>query len=564
MNKVTVKGYNPESDQYVFENIASWRVKLVRVVLNVALVVGAFALAGASYNAYANGDMQLIFFYAGGYALLAFTTLASRVPYAVRAGTILILLCGLGVLNLLSWGFSSDGRLFLIVFPFMAFLFFGRRGGFWGLVFSSALLFFSSLAFIQSPVLIPLEVQTSIPYLTSVTVVFLLLGSILLFSVDYLLRRFSEALQQSQELIGALGASREDAEREAARAQRQAQWLGHAADLARIMAHLHSRDELYQRVVRELAQRFDFYQVDLFAVDRQTGRLAIVAAYGAQGSQWVDRALQIAVGVDSLPGRAVQLGREEFSVDTAHLRYPESRAELAVPLAVRGDILGVLDIHTQQDAFEDEERRLLRILTDQIAASLDTLRLLEESEARSREMRSLYARSSAESWGLLLEEEQVSRYHLGTVPEEQIRLLALRAVETKQALVEPLDEERGDLLVVPLLARGMTLGFLGFTRTNGARWDEETIALAEDAAGRMATALDNTRLLLESRRRAFFEEQLGHLGDLVWSSSNSQSIMEQSVRELGRLLGAGEVTLYLAPPEVEAASAETSPLRANE
>lgn len=234
-------------------------------------------------------------------------------------------------------------------------------------------------------------------------------------------------MQKSRELVGALEISRSQAEEEAARAQRQAGWLAHAADLARIMARLHSHDEFKQRVTQELAVRFDFIQVDLFTVDRQSGHLVLAAAYGEQGEAWLEKGLELVVGVESLPGRAVQLGREEVTTASESMRYPHSRAELALPLIVRGDVSGVLDIYTERQGFEEEERRLLRILADQIAAFLDTLYLLEDAETRSQEMRRLYARSTVESWGALLEEEQLPFYKVGEIPEKQARRAALLA-----------------------------------------------------------------------------------------------------------------------------------------
>lgn len=533
------------------EELFAWRARLVRGLLRFIAVLGFVSLLAGSYNAYVTGNPQLITFYLAGYGLLLLSAFLPKVPYVVQAGGLLLFAIGMAALNLVNWGLSSDGRLFLLVVPLLALFFFGRYGGIWAFLFSGLMLIVFSVAFVRAPIVVPAEVQGSVAFLSSSAGVSLLLAGILLFSLDYLLNRFSAALRQSRELVGELEVSRGRAEEEAVRAQRQAERLAHAADLARIMARLHSRDEFKQRVMQELAVRFGFAHVDLFTIDRQSGRLVLAAVYGEQGEAWLEKGLELAVGVDSLPGRAVQLGREEITTASDSMRYANSRVELALPLVVRGDVSGVLDIYTERSGFEEEERRLLRILADQIAAFLDTLYLLEDAETRSQEMHRLYARSTAESWGALLEEEHLPFYKIGEVPEKQARRAALEALRTRESVVEPLEQGEGHLLVVPLLARGIPLGFLSFVRQHeGAGWDSEAIALAEEAGGRLGSALDNTRLLLESRRRAFFEEQLGHVGDLVWSSASSDTIMEQSVRELGHLLGASEVTLYLVPPEV--------------
>jgi GAF domain-containing protein len=83
-------------------------------------------------------------------------------------------------------------------------------------------------------------------------------------------------------------------------------------------------------------------------------------------------------------------------------------------------------------------------------------------------------------------------------------------------------------------------------------WDAETRVFIEAAAERLALALDNTRLLVQTRRQAFYQEQLGRLDDVVWRNPSTAAIMEGSVQELGRVLDASEVQVYLTPMVWEA------------
>jgi GAF domain-containing protein len=96
------------------------------------------------------------------------------------------------------------------------------------------------------------------------------------------------------------------------------------------------------------------------------------------------------------------------------------------------------------------------------------------------------------------------------------------------------------------------LGYLAFTRaTEKGNWNADARSTIMMAAERLAVALDNTRLLVEARRQALYDEQLSQLGDLIWQTPSPEVIMEQSVRELGRFLGASEAQLYLTPEGVE-------------
>lgn len=59
---------------------------------------------------------------------------------------------------------------------------------------------------------------------------------------------------------------------------------------------------------------------------------------------------------------------------------PRGRSELAVPLRVEGDVIGVLDAEaTEPHAFGEEEARALSVIAQQVAAVIQTLRLHEET-----------------------------------------------------------------------------------------------------------------------------------------------------------------------------------------
>ncbi|MBI5106764.1 MAG: SpoIIE family protein phosphatase [Solirubrobacterales bacterium] len=72
-------------------------------------------------------------------------------------------------------------------------------------------------------------------------------------------------------------------------------------------------------------------------------------------------------------------------------------------------------------------------------------------------------------------------------------------------------------LVLPLIARGRTIGALTLARTTDERpYDEDDLAVAEDVAGRAAVALDNARLFQELRRTEGRLEAIVHnLGEAV-------------------------------------------------
>jgi len=62
---------------------------------------------------------------------------------------------------------------------------------------------------------------------------------------------------------------------------------------------------------------------------------------------------------------------------------------MAIPIKVRGQVIGVLDAHKPAGGREwtEEERALLETLTDQLGVALDSARLYQEAERRAAQER---------------------------------------------------------------------------------------------------------------------------------------------------------------------------------
>jgi sigma-B regulation protein RsbU (phosphoserine phosphatase) len=93
-----------------------------------------------------------------------------------------------------------------------------------------------------------------------------------------------------------------------------------------------------------------------------------------------------------LVGHAAQTQQAVLVPDvTKDSRYveanPETRSELAVPLAYKGKVIGVLDLeHTRRGFFTEEHQRTMTTLAAQIAIALENARLYEEIERQERRL----------------------------------------------------------------------------------------------------------------------------------------------------------------------------------
>ncbi len=158
--------------------------------------------------------------------------------------------------------------------------------------------------------------------------------------------------------------------------------------------------EIFERVVRELANAFRYPLVGLFTV--QGGELRLEAHHGYEPDEAARFArVPLEVGVI---GRCVRTARAQFVRDVT--RDPDYlpirdrvRCEIAVPIIAENDVLGVLAVASGADAPLDEsDLELLQTLAGQVATAMinanlfaQMVRLSEELERhveeRTRELR---------------------------------------------------------------------------------------------------------------------------------------------------------------------------------
>ena len=99
-----------------------------------------------------------------------------------------------------------------------------------------------------------------------------------------------------------------------------------------------------------------------------------------------------------------------------------------------------------------------------------------------------------------------------------------------------LDDEHREILreldlkssmIVPLVARGRTLGAITFVSAeSGRRYGPDDLELAEELARRAAMAVDNARLYEEARRETETLEKVNRIGRLLSSDLDLQKLVQ--------------------------------------
>ncbi len=147
-------------------------------------------------------------------------------------------------------------------------------------------------------------------------------------------------------------------------------------------------EELINKIATAVRATIDYHIFSIFLLDESSGTLKprIVLRHDSQVHAKFDIALgQGLVGTAALENRPVRLGNVRNDPRYINL-HGETVSEMAIPLAFKGRMIGVLDLESrEQDQFTEYDERLLTTLATRIASALVNAELYQkvtESEQR--------------------------------------------------------------------------------------------------------------------------------------------------------------------------------------
>lgn len=358
-----------------------------------------------------------------------------------------------------------------------------------------------------------------------------------------LARAFNSMTSQLRDLITGLE------QRVTARTQelkRRAVQLQVAAEVAREAAAIHDLERLLEYAIHLISERFGFYHAAIFLTDSAREYAILRAASSDGGRRMLARRHQLKIGQTGIVGYVAAKNEPRIALDVGsdvtffnNPDLPETRSEAAIPLNVRGSVIGVLDVQSEKaSAFSQEDIEILQILADQLALAIENARLLEESQRAFQELDVLYGEHVRSSWRKQLPVQGLSYSY----DRLEVRLV--------KAAVLPDDQEPNPhTLRAPIELRGQSLGTLVLRRDpDQAPWTPQEQALAQEALSQVALALENARLLEDVQRRALREQQINVINNKVSSSVHIETILQNTVRELGKALGASRTYIKIGSP----------------
>jgi len=340
--------------------------------------------------------------------------------------------------------------------------------------------------------------------------------------------------------------------------EKRAQELQTISEISRVISTEQRPDILLPLITRLVSERFDFYHVGIFLIDNAQQFAVLQAANSEGGQRMLERGHKLGVGQTGIVGNVAQTAKTRIALDVGsdavyfdNPDLPNTRSEMALPLNLRGQTVGVLDVQSlKSGAFNESDANTLGILADHVAVTIDNARLFEQSRLALSELQSLYRQYQAQEWDAVMKQETRIGYHQlsigGKVLEKLHKSDEIQEVMEKgeMVVINPKYGRSESSMVVPVKLRGQIIGILNIKApTTNRTWNQDEINMAQAISERLALALDNARLLQDSQRRAAKEQKIGDVTAKIGASINMRTMLQTAVEELGRALPGSEVVI---------------------
>jgi PAS domain S-box-containing protein len=330
-----------------------------------------------------------------------------------------------------------------------------------------------------------------------------------------------------------------------------------AAEVARDASSVRDPGELLSNVANLICERFHFYHVGVFLVDEQGDWAVLRAATGEGGRRMLARAHRLRVGGPGIVGYVTGSGLPRIALDVdADAVYldnpdlPRTRSEVALPLRVRGQVIGALDVQSQEpEAFSDDDVVVLETLADQVAMAISNARLLQQVQDSLEAERRAYGGLTRQAWQSALRSRPdlgVRRHAGGIAPTSGLRRPeTMSALRTGGRVFSEGDDRR---LAVPIKVRDHVIGVVNARKPAGSTgWVPAEVDLLETLVEQLGAALDDARLYQDSLLRAERERVIGEVTARMRATLDVDSVLQTAVREIGESLGIQEVEVRLNP-----------------
>jgi GAF domain-containing protein/HAMP domain-containing protein len=299
-------------------------------------------------------------------------------------------------------------------------------------------------------------------------------------------------------------------------------------EVARVAASSLDPNELLAKVINLFTDQFGYYYAAIYLLDPSEKWAELREATGDAGNVLKQNHHRLEVISRSMVGTAIRERSPRIAqvASQEKQRYenpllPYTRSEAALPLIAGDRVLGALNVHsTKESDFGLHVIETMQSMAGQLAIALENARLFQEAQQNIHEMRAIQQQYLLEAWNEFSTHSDDFEYEVGDQADAGAKKIE-----------------------IPISLRDQILGQIVLERNE--EWTPEQESLVNAVATQAAIALENARLVRESRQVAMRERMLAEINSKIWSSTTIEGVLQTVVKELGRRLDATSATIEL-------------------
>ncbi len=296
--------------------------------------------------------------------------------------------------------------------------------------------------------------------------------------------------------------------------------------------------------VKLIASEFSYDHVGIFLLNEKKDAALLQAASSLGGKKMLEKHYELpvdrtsvvgGVAVDKNPRVAFNQGTDMAFFGNSHL--PNIQSEMALPIMAQEEIVGILDIQSgQTEAFSQADITIFQSLTNQLALTIQNVRLIEESQINLSQLELIISEQSREVW-----DQYLQRQSHGFIYTP----LGVKPLRTSKRDENP-DGDRGggERAEVPISLRGKKVGSISLQRLS-RDWTKKEKNLLDDVATQIGLAIENARLLNETREQARQEQLVSEISSKMRETLDTDTVLKTAIEEMRKTFNLKEVEVRL-------------------
>lgn len=299
-------------------------------------------------------------------------------------------------------------------------------------------------------------------------------------------------------------------------------------EVGRVASSILDPDELLLKTANLITEQFNYYYTSIYLLDPSEKWADLKEATGQAGKVLKQNRHRLEISGKSMVAGCIRDRAPRIAQNTAEEKQrfenpllPYTRSEIALPLIIGDRILGALNVQSTKAAdFGPAVIETMQNMASHVTVALENARLFQEAQQSINELRAIQKQYLLEGWSSTKTYNKDLEYGIG---------------EPSDAATQTLE--------IPINLRDQSLGQI--TLESNDEWTPEQQSLIDAVTAQAAIALENARLVSESRQIALRERTMTEINSKIWGSTSIDGILQTVIKELGRRMDASVATIEL-------------------